>query len=281
IIKAREIATVTGDNEGLDHHPSNESESETDDSDFVSVSAPPMQGLEHHPNNESEIEMEDSDFVKPVNVKRGGKQGKQNDGISSHEARKYGTTPPMQVDHDRKGKGKEVESEGEGAKNVKRKPLSVCSRCGPKKIRDILRLPSTTEEKVTSLWELGFPGPTLVEINSMNEDVVKWAIACYDVDSKTFRFVVDKPLAVMTEDVARVYHLPKRDKDVSKQIKGYKSTMLSNMARANGLVIPKKACENVLQKKIFGRLCVEQDVLVWRRMMILYTFGVLLCRLHI
>ncbi|CAN1782811.1 hypothetical protein LINPERHAP1_LOCUS16034 [Linum perenne] len=83
--------------QGLDHHPSNESESETDDSDFVSVSAPPMQGLEHHPNNESEIEMEDSDFVKPVNVKRGGKQGKQNDGISSHEARKYGTTPPMQV----------------------------------------------------------------------------------------------------------------------------------------------------------------------------------------
>ncbi|CAN1147697.1 hypothetical protein LINPERHAP2_LOCUS16022, partial [Linum perenne] len=122
------------------------------------------------------------------------------------------------VDHDLKGKGKEVDDEGKEVENVKRKPLSVRSHCGPKKIKQILRWPSTIEEKVSSLWELGSGGPTLVEIRTMSEDFIEWEIASYEVESKTFIFFVDKPREKMAEDVTRVYRLPKGDKDVSKQI---------------------------------------------------------------
>ncbi|CAN1156386.1 hypothetical protein LINPERHAP2_LOCUS20918 [Linum perenne] len=82
-----------------------------------------------------------------------------------------------EIDHDRvfpedKEKGKQV---------------TVRTRCSPGKILKAVRAEFMTPEKTEKLVELGFDGVTKVKIGRMSDDFNRWAVECYDVESKTSR----------------------------------------------------------------------------------------------
>ncbi|CAN1268372.1 hypothetical protein LINPERPRIM_LOCUS13154, partial [Linum perenne] len=244
-----------------------EEETESDDSDFI------ISSLFPHSNKPKAV----GEYQTRKNASAG---RPRNGDLNQQSKKKAGNVNEEMGKYKQKAGGKrnkKVNTISKDDKKAKRKPPKkvVRSRCGPKKVLEIL--PKISASKLLSLGALGFTGTTQLQIGRLCEDFMHWALHCYNVETKSFEFVKNEHLTITAEDVSKVYGLPRGKLNLAKKVSEFKTSRLTELAKAARLEVDNKAAEMVEHKVLYVSLLDEAEEVKWKKIMILYIVSVLLC----